>query len=36
MQKKLALALHHGNSMLQSRTYDTRENWMYCVIEGSK
>ena len=36
MQKKLALSLHHGNSMLQNRKYDTRENCKYYVIEGSK
>ena len=36
MQKKLALALRHGNSILQNRMYDTRENWKYGFIEGSK
>jgi ABC-type uncharacterized transport system YnjBCD substrate-binding protein len=30
------LALCHGNSMLQNRMYDTRDNWKYCVIEGSQ
>ena len=36
MEKKLALALRHGNSMLHNRMYDTKENWQYCVIEGSQ